>query len=57
MLPPKRTTEIEKALLTITEECNTYSVTRNALAIVCNYIDDCESYIQDYIERIRDDLK
>lgn len=56
-LPPKRTKEIEKAILIIAEECNTYSVTRDALAIVADYIDDCESYIQNYIDKHEDDLK
>ena len=57
LMPPKRTNEIEKAILTIAEKCNTSSVTRNALSIVADYIDSCESYIQDYMDKIEDDLK
>lgn len=57
LMPPKRTKEIEEAILIIAEECNTYSVTRDALNIVADYIDSCESYIQDYMDKIEDDLK
>lgn len=57
MLIPKRTKEITEAVYTIAEECGFYSVTRDALNIVLDYLVDCESYIQNYTSKMEDDLK